>query len=74
MKRKIILLFVILMTFNIQITSQNIFSKNTKNKISDPIELKTKNCEIYEGLFTLYQSKKDGKSYIEIDSTSNNRV
>ena len=52
MKRKIILLFVILITFNIQIISQNIFSKNTKNKIPDPIELKTKNCEIYEGLFT----------------------
>ena len=73
MKIRIILLLIISIIFNSQITSQNIFSKNTKNKISDPIALKTKNCEIYNGLFTMYQSKKDGKSYIEIDSTHLNK-
>ena len=73
MKRKLILLLIISFFFNSEIISQNIFSSNTKNKISDPIELKTKNCEIYKGLFTMYQSKKDGKSYIEIDSTHLNK-
>ena len=73
MKTKLIALLIISIIFNSEIISQNIFSKNTKNKISDPIELKTKNCEIYKGLFTMYQSKKDGKSYIEIDSTHLNK-
>tara|TARA_B100000579_G_C22844662_1_gene863621 strand:- start:547 stop:3081 length:2535 start_codon:yes stop_codon:yes gene_type:complete len=35
-------------------------SKNSINK-------KTKDCTKYEGLFNLYQSKKDGKSFFEID-------
>ena len=69
MKIRIILLLIISIIFNSQIISQNIFSKNTKTKISDPIELKTKNHEVFKGLFTIYQNKKDGKSYIEIDST-----
>ena len=73
MKTKLIVLLIISIIFNSEIISQNIFSKNTKDKISDPIELKTKNCEIYKGLFTMYQSKKDGKSYIEIDSTHLNK-
>ena len=73
MKTKLIALLIISIIFNSEIISQNIFSKNNKNKIIDPIELKTKNCEIYKGLFTMYQSKKDGKSYIEIDSTHLNK-
>ena len=73
MKSKFILLLIISIIFNSQIISQNIFSKNTKTKISDPIELKTKDCEVFEGLFTMYQSNKDGKSYIEIDSTHLNK-
>jgi len=58
MKTKLIALLIISIIFTSEIISQNIFSKNTKDKISDPIELKTKNCEIYKGLFTMYQSKK----------------
>ena len=73
MKSKFILLLIVSIIFNSQIISQNIFSNNTKAKIIDPIELKTRNCEIYKGLFTIYQSKKDGKSYIEIDSTDLNK-
>ena len=62
-------LFIISIILNSQIISQNIFNQNTKTKNSDSIELKTKNCEVFEGLFTIYQSKKDGKSYIEIDTS-----
>lgn len=69
MNIKLILLLFISIILNSQIISQNIFNKNVKTKNSDSIELKTKNCEVFEGLFTIYQSKKDGKSYIEIDTS-----
>ena len=39
----------------------------------DEFTKKTKDCNIYDGLFTIYQSKKDGKSYIEIDSSHLNQ-
>ena len=69
MKKKIILLFIISIICNYQILSQNIFNDITKNKDSDLIALKTKNCEVFKGLFNIYQNKKDGKSYIEIDTS-----
>ena len=69
MNRKIILLFIISLIFNDQVLSQNIFNNKTEAKTSNAIELKTKGCEVFEGLFTIYQSEKDGKSYIEIDTS-----
>ena len=66
---KRIFLFTILLIVNHQVTSQNIFKKDNKAKEIDAIELKTKNCELYDGLFKIYQNKKDGKSFIEIDSS-----
>ena len=48
-------------------------NKKEKNDIKklhfDDINTKTKDCIKYEGLFNLYQNKKDGKSFIEIDSS-----
>jgi hypothetical protein len=69
MKRKLILLFIISTIFNNQIFAQNIFINKTKAKTSNAIELETKDCEVFKGLFTIYQSEKDGKSYIEIDTS-----
>ena len=69
MKRKLILLFIISTIFNNQIFPQNIFINKTKAKTSNAIELETKDCEVFKGLFTIYQSEKDGKSYIEIDTS-----
>lgn len=69
MKRKLILLFIISTIFNNQIFPQNIFINKTKDKTSNAIELETKDCEVFKGLFTIYQSEKDGKSYIEIDTS-----
>ncbi len=47
--------------------SQNIFKKE-KIKVDELIK-KTKGCNLYEGLFNFYQNKKDGKSYLEIDTS-----
>ena len=50
--------------------SQNIFNqKNKKDVVSDDIIKKTKGCVVHEGLFTIYQSKKDGKSFLELDTS-----
>ena len=38
-------------------------------KAPDAIETKTKGCEKFEGLFNIYQDKKSGKSYLEIDTS-----
>ena len=43
--------------------------KSVKKEIKDDIKEKTKSCTVYDGLFTFYQSKKDGKSFIEIDTS-----
>ena len=43
--------------------------KSVKKEIKDDIKEKTKTCTVYDGLFTFYQSKKDGKSFIEIDTS-----
>ena len=50
--------------------NQNNSSKNTKEKkVSDEIKSKVKDCILYDGLFKIYQSEIDGKSYIEIDTS-----
>ena len=45
------------------------FKKSIKKKIKDAIKETTKSCKEYNGLFKFYQSKKDGKSFIEIDTS-----
>ena len=37
--------------------------------VKDEIKEKVKNCDNYEGLFNIYQDKKTGKAYIEIDTS-----
>ncbi|MAO33926.1 MAG: hypothetical protein CMD03_04115, partial [Flavobacteriales bacterium] len=57
-------------SFGNHLFSQNIFKKDVKPVVTlDDIEVKTKDCKEFKGLFTIYQSKKDGKSYIEIDTS-----
>ena len=41
--------------------------KDKKVKAPDAIQTETKGCEKFEGLFNIYQDKKSGKSYLEID-------
>ena len=71
--KKIYVLIIYLVCFS-NIFSQNIF-KNKKQKVKklDEIESKTKNCEKLEGLFNIYQNKKDGKSYLELDTSHLNK-
>ena len=45
------------------------FKKSIKQEIKDAIKETTKSCKEYNGLFKFYQSKKDGKSFIEIDTS-----
>ena len=56
---------------SIEIYSQNIFNnKKTKEVVKvDEFTKKTKGCETYNGLFNIYQNKKDEKAYIEIDTS-----
>ena len=68
MKKYIVVLLCFIL-YSSEIFSQNIFKNKKKPKVLTEIEKKTKNCEVFEGLFTIYQNKKDGKSYIEIDSS-----
>ncbi len=76
--RKILLLSLIVFINNPNVLGQySVFKhkkhNNDKNKKevkkTDPIKAKTKDCELYEGLFNIYQNKKTGKSYIEIDTS-----
>ncbi len=66
-------LILLCLVFSGLMFSQNIFKnniqKNNKEKELGEIEKKTKGCTLYDGLFKIYQSKKDGKSYIEIDTS-----
>ena len=66
-----ILLFSICYFLMFPTYAQNIFKKKSKeiSKKIDDIEKKTKGCDMYEGLFTIYQSKEDGKSYLELDTS-----
>jgi len=78
MTKKIIFLTILLIIQNFEVAGQYSNFKNQKSNTSkakkkvnkkDDIKSKTKNCTVFEGLFTIYQSKKDGKSYIEIDTS-----
>ena len=72
MKRHLILLISIFYIGVANINAQNIFSQKIPDKnnvVLGDIEKKTKDCILYDGLFKIYQNKKDGKSYIEIDTS-----
>ena len=78
MSKKIIFLSILLILQNFEVIGQYSNFKNQKInkskakkevKKKDDIKTKTKNCTVYDGLFTIYQSKKDGKSFIEIDTS-----
>ena len=78
MTKKIIFLSLLLILQNFEVLGQYSNFKNQKInkskskkeiKKKDDIQSKTKNCTVFDGLFKIYQSKKDGKAYIEIDSS-----
>ncbi len=80
---KVISIFLFFSFINISSSdAQGIFKKWKKskqekteeNKPDNPnsINAKIKDCIKYEGLFNIYQSKKDGKSFIEIDMSQLN--
>ena len=48
-------------------TKSDNLEKNTSTQ--KDIREKTKECILYDGLFKVYQNKKNAKSYIEIDTT-----
>ena len=72
---KPLILFLIFITFNAYSQfnyphhKSNKFKKKEKQIVKNEIEEKTKSCEIFNGLFTIYQNRKDGKSFIEIDTS-----
>ena len=80
--KQIILSIAILTTINshAQFNSE-FYNKKKKAKIEskkasekkDQIIEKTKNCIEFDGLFKIYQSKKDGKAFLEIDSNHLNK-
>ena len=53
----------------ILIINQINLKKKEKQIVKNEIEEKTKSCEIFNGLFTIFQNRKDGKSFIEIDTS-----
>ena len=76
--KKLLLLSLVALISNFNVSGQYSIFKHKKNntdkkkkevKKPDPIKAKTKDCELYEGLFNIYQNKKNGKSYIEIDTS-----
>ena len=75
-------LFIICFSISTFIYGQGLFGNKTKNKVEvvekeevkvDEISKKTKGCDVFDGLFTIYQDKDNGKSYIEIDSSHINK-
>ena len=80
--KKLTFIFISILFLNIySANSQGFFKKkkNNKNKVElkeskseNSIAKKTKDCIKYDGLFCIYQSKKDGKSFIEIDKNQIN--
>jgi len=67
MMKKLILLHITILISCYQTHSQNIFKKEKQK--ADKLVEKTKGCDLYEGLFNFYQNKKDGKSYLELDTS-----
>ena len=75
---KVISVLIIFSFINIfSLDAQSIFKKKKSKKekkketpeLKNTIKTKTKDCIKYEGLFNLYQAKKDGKSFLEINDT-----
>ena len=58
---RVTIFFFLSFIFHSSIISQNIFKNKQKinPKKIDKIAEKIKNCNTYEGLFTIYQSKKE---------------
>jgi len=71
-----ILIFTIISLNSYSQYNKSIYKKSkskvktkVKNEVKNEIEEKTKSCIILDGLFKIYQNKKDGKSFIEIDTS-----
>ena len=77
MKKLLILSIAFLINSSVSNAQYSLFSlkNNKKSKTKkevvkpDPIKDKTKGCEVFDGLFKIYQNKKNGKSFIEIDTS-----
>jgi len=77
MKKLLLLTLALFINCFISNAQYSLFSnKNNKKSKSkkevvkaDPIKDKTKGYEVFDGLFKIYQNKKDGKSFIEIDTS-----
>ena len=77
MKKLLILSIALFINSSVSNAQYSLFSlkNNKKSKTKkevvkpDPIKDKTKGCEVFDGLFKIYQNKKNGKSYIEIDTS-----
>ena len=77
MKKLLILSIALFINCSISNAQYSLFSlkNNKKSKTkkeavkADPIKDKTKGCEVFDGLFKIYQNKKNGKSFIEIDTS-----
>ena len=77
MKKLLLLTLALFINCSISNAQYSLFShKNNKKSKSkkevvkaDPIKDKTKGCEVFDGLFKIYQNKKNGKSFIEIDTS-----
>ena len=75
MKKLLILSLALFINCSISNAQYSLFShknnKKSKKEVvkPDPIKDKTKGCEVFDGLFKIYQNKKNGKSFIEIDTS-----
>ena len=77
MIKKILFLIIISILYCTSMSAQySNFKHQKKKKVeskeivkTDEIKKKTKDCELFEGLFNIYQNKKNGKSFIEIDTS-----
>ena len=66
--------FLMLTSFSTFSQKSNPFSSNTykfkkKTKVINEIDVKTKKCVLYDGLFNFYQNNENGTSFIEIDTS-----
>ncbi|MDC1063468.1 zinc-dependent metalloprotease [Flavobacteriales bacterium] len=75
MKKLLILSLALFINCSISNAQYSLFShknnKKSKKEVvkADAIKDKTKGCEVFDGLFKIYQNKKNGKSFIEIDTS-----
>ena len=66
---RFVIIFTCTFLINFQALSQNKFKKKEVKVIKNDIDSKTKNCEIHDGLFKIYQNNTNGSSFIEIDTS-----